>query len=114
VRFANRIEEDLSRHDFTMNAIAARMPDERVVDPFRGRGDIARRLARCDGSADERLAEDGLRALRFASRLGFSPDEGILRAIRSKLALLCGVSAEKTRDELKKIIASRSPPPRYF
>jgi putative nucleotidyltransferase with HDIG domain len=112
VRFAGSIEDDLSRRDFTMNAIAARIPDGLLVDPFGGRADIARRLVRCVGSPDERLAEDGLRALRavrFASQLGFAADEGILDAIRRRPGILDGVSAERSRDELDKIVSSARP-----
>ncbi|MDR1099153.1 MAG: polynucleotide adenylyltransferase, partial [Treponema sp.] len=75
VNFAATIEDDLSRRDFTMNAIALRLPSGDPVDPFGGRGDIQKRIIRCVGNPEERFAEDGLRSLRavrFAAVLGFT------------------------------------------
>ena len=74
VTFTDRIEDDLARRDFTMNAIAY-SPKRGFVDPFFGRQDIEKRIIRCVGNAPVRFEEDALRimrALRFASRLGFA------------------------------------------
>jgi tRNA nucleotidyltransferase/poly(A) polymerase len=112
VEFGVSIEEDLSRRDLTMNAAAWRLPGGPLVDPFDGRGDIKRRIIRTVGRAEERFSEDGLRpirALRFASQLGFTVDEGLLAAIPAAIPFTVKVSAERIRDELDKIIVSDKP-----
>jgi putative nucleotidyltransferase with HDIG domain len=112
VSYAATIEEDLSRRDLTINAIALELPSGRLVDPFDGAGDIRRALIRCAGNPAERFAEDGLRplrAVRFASQLGFTVEEPTLAAIPGALAVTARVSPERIRDELEKIIASPKP-----
>ncbi|MDR0586290.1 MAG: HD domain-containing protein [Treponema sp.] len=112
VRYAATIEEDLSRRDFTMNAAAIKLPEGSLTDPFGGRDDIKRRLIRCVGNPAERFAEDGLRplrALRFASQLGFDLDEATHMAIRGALPTTAKVASERIRDEIDKIIASPNP-----
>ena len=112
VEFGLSIEVDLSRRDFTMNAAAYGLPSGPLVDPFDGRRDIKKRLIRCVGSPEERFAEDGLRpmrALRFASQLGFSVDALSLAAIPGALPIAAKVAAERMRNELEKIIASDKP-----
>jgi tRNA nucleotidyltransferase/poly(A) polymerase len=72
---AASIEEDLARRDFTMNAVALKLPSGIINDPYDGAGDIKKRIIRCVGNPGERFAEDGLRplrAVRFASQLGFT------------------------------------------
>jgi putative nucleotidyltransferase with HDIG domain len=112
VRYAAAIEEDLSRRDFTMNAAAMELPSGRLVDPFDGEGDIRRRLIRCVGDPAERFAEDGLRplrAVRFASQLGFTLDPATLAAIPGALKTTARVAPERVRDEMDKIMASEKP-----
>ncbi|MDR1072308.1 MAG: HD domain-containing protein, partial [Treponema sp.] len=112
VAYAATIEEDLSRRDFTMNAIAVELPKGRVVDPFNGRVDIQNRIIRCVGSPLERFGEDGLRSLRcvrFASQFGFSVDKETLAAIPQTLSITAKVAAERKRDELDKIVGSEKP-----
>jgi putative nucleotidyltransferase with HDIG domain len=112
VQFAPTIEEDLSRRDFTMNAIAAELPSGLLVDPFGGQGNIQSRLIRCVGTPEERFAEDGLRplrAVRFAAQLGFTVEMGTLAAVSGALNTTAKVSAERIRDELNKILASAQP-----
>jgi putative nucleotidyltransferase with HDIG domain len=112
VAYTASIEEDLSRRDFTMNAIALELPSGRVVDPFDGHGDISRGLIRCVGNPLERFGEDGLRPLRaarFASQLAFSVDATIMEAIPQTLPITAKVAPERQRDELDKIIASPKP-----
>jgi len=112
VEFGVSIEEDLSRRDFTMNAAAWRLPSGPLVDPFDGRGDIKRRFIRTVGRPEERFSEDGLRpirALRFASELGFAVDEGLLAAIPAAIPFTAKVASERIRDELDRIIASGKP-----
>jgi putative nucleotidyltransferase with HDIG domain len=112
VCFAKTIEEDLSRRDFTMNAVALSLPGGEAVDPYGGLEDIQRGLIRCVGEALDRFREDGLRplrALRFAAQLGFQVDGPTLAAIRPSLGTCAKVSRERVRDELDKIIASPRP-----
>lgn len=112
VSYAAAIEEDLSRRDFTMNAVALELPSLRMADPFGGQGDIKRHLIRCVGDPSERFAEDGLRplrALRFAAQLGFDIDGPTLEAIPAALPVTAKVSAERIRDEFDKIAASPKP-----
>ena len=112
VEFGVSIEEDLSRRDFTMNALAYKLPEGPLIDPFMGKKDIKARLIRSVGKAEERFAEDGLRplrAIRFASQLGFNLDEKVLEAIPKARFLCSQVAAERVRDEFDKIIASKQP-----
>ncbi|MDR0387095.1 MAG: HD domain-containing protein [Treponema sp.] len=112
VEYAAAIEEDLSRRDFTMNAMALELPGGRLADPFGGAEDIKRGIIRCVGRAEERFDEDGLRplrALRFAAQLGFTLDGAILEAIPGALGTTAKVSPERVRDELDKILTSPKP-----
>ena len=114
VNYAATIEEDLARRDFTMNAIAASLEDGLVVDPYEGEKDIKDRLIRTVGIAHERFMEDGLRpvrAIRFASKLGFSIEnntysEIFKNEIQQKTA---SISIERFRDEFEKIMKSPRP-----
>jgi len=112
VSYAKTIEEDLSRRDFTMNAIAMRLPGGEIVDPYKGAKDIKAELIRCVGDASQRFNEDGLRplrAVRFASQLGFIIEQNTLDAIPLALHVCEKVSWERVRDEINKIIASSLP-----
>jgi tRNA nucleotidyltransferase/poly(A) polymerase len=112
VNYAASIEEDLSRRDFTMNAIALRLPKGEKIDPFGGEADIKAGIIRCVGNPAERFAEDGLRplrAVRFAAQLSFSLEPETLAAIPGALEISAKVSAERARDEIEKIIASDKP-----
>jgi len=112
IHFTSSVEEDLSRRDFTMNAIALRLPDGALVDPFNGENDIKAKIIRCVGNAGERFSEDGLRplrAVRFASCLGFEIEKQTLDAIPLSLSISEKVSWERVRDEFDKILASPVP-----
>jgi tRNA nucleotidyltransferase (CCA-adding enzyme) len=112
VSYAATIEEDLSRRDFTMNAMAFDLISGALVDPYGGRGDLAASLIRAVGDPLERFREDGLRplrAIRFSAQLGFSIEALTLAAIRPSLDRLAMVSAERARDELQKILLSHKP-----
>lgn len=111
VRFVKTIEEDLSRRDFTMNAIAYEPFLRRWVDPFGGRDDIELKLIRCVGEPVERMNEDGLRALRacrFAATLGFGVVPRTLWAM-SALYTYSEVAQERVRAEWLKVMAAESP-----
>jgi tRNA nucleotidyltransferase (CCA-adding enzyme) len=112
VEFGKTLHEDLSRRDFTMNAIAHDPVSGILTDPFDGRGDLRGRLVRAVGDPEQRFREDGLRpmrAVRQATQLGFAIDPPTLRAIPATLASFRKVSAERIRDELMKILASEAP-----
>lgn len=112
IRFVETIEEDLSRRDFTVNAIAYDPLDDRLADPFDGQGDLTRKLLRAVGVADERFAEDGLRAMRavrFSSQLGFALDPATHTAITNQRHVFAKVAVERIHDELVKILDSPRP-----
>lgn len=112
ITYAHTIEDDLSRRDFTMNAIAISVPAGDIIDPFGGRSDIYEGLIRTVGDAHERFSEDGLRlmrAVRFASQLNFTIDKDTLKAIPSCVSMLLNVSQERIRDEFSKIVLSNKP-----
>jgi tRNA nucleotidyltransferase (CCA-adding enzyme) len=112
VAYASTIEEDLSRRDFTMNAMAFDLARGGLVDPHGGREDIAAALVRAVGDPLERFREDGLRplrAIRFSAQLGFAVEAATLAAIRPCLDRLALVSAERARDELQKLLLSPEP-----
>jgi tRNA nucleotidyltransferase (CCA-adding enzyme) len=106
VRFTADLRDDLARRDFTVNALALSCDGE-IIDFCGGRADIKSKVIRCVGDATERFREDALRilrALRFASVLGFSIDAGTSRALREEAARLLHVSAERVRAELTKML----------
>ena len=114
VSFGVTLEEDLSRRDFTMNAVAASLDDGALFDPLGGREDIRARVIRTAGTARERFLEDGLRpvrALRFSSQLNFDIDEETYSAIKLPEVQLRirSVSTERFRDELIKTLLSDEP-----
>lgn len=114
VEYASTIEEDLSRRDFTMNAIAVNISDGTIVDPFGGEEDIKNRLIRSVGSARERFLEDGLRpvrAIRFAGKLNFCIEKDTYSEIFKEEILknVSRISIERFRDELIKILESDKP-----
>ena len=106
VEFVRDITEDLSRRDFTINAMA--YSDERgFVDHFGGMEDLERGVIRCVGDPEKRFSEDALRILRcvrFASQLGFSIEEETARAIYDTLPLLGNIAAERIRVEFEKLL----------
>ncbi len=112
VEFLQDIQADLSRRDFTMNAMALDPLNGNFFDPFDGRGDIARKLIRSVGDPCERFLEDGLRpmrAVRFAAQLGFVIEKSTLDCIPKTLETFKKVSLERLRDELGKILLSDRP-----
>ncbi|MBQ2903021.1 MAG: HD domain-containing protein [Clostridia bacterium] len=109
VDFTNRVEDDLSRRDFTVNAIAY-SPLGGFADPFGGREDIERKIIRCVGDADRRFGEDALRilrALRFSSVLGFEIDPGTADSIRRNFHLLKNISVERIFVEMCKLLCGQ-------
>ncbi len=112
VAYAATIEEDLSRRDFTMNAVALDLNTGSIIDPFDGRTDIAQKIIRTVGNPLERFTEDGLRpvrAVRFAAQLGFTIEKNTFDAIEKVLNITSKISMERFRDEFLKIINSDYP-----
>ena len=110
VSFTHDIKKDLSRRDFTVNAIAYN-PEDGLIDPFGGRNDIANRIIRCVGSPDRRFGEDALRiirALRFASTLGFDVEDVTADSIIRNRNLLTNVASERIRVELIKLLQGKN------
>ena len=110
VYFTKKIEEDLSRRDFTVNAMAMGK-DFNVIDPFSGKSDIENKVIRCVGDAEKRFSEDALRimrALRFSSTLGFSIEEETKKAILKLYPLLSNIAKERIFTELKKLITGKN------
>ncbi len=106
VTFVSRVEEDLSRRDFTINAMAY-SPTRGLMDAFGGQQDLDAGLIRCVGEPDARFNEDGLRilrALRFAARFGFALERETAYSIRRNRGLLANISAERLFKELKGIL----------
>lgn len=102
VEFTRSLTEDLSRRDFTVNAIAADLRGE-LADPFRGREDLERRVLRAVGQPEKRFQEDALRilrGLRFSARLGFTIEPGTAAAIRRCAPLLENIAPERIQTEL--------------
>ncbi|MCL2152053.1 MAG: CCA tRNA nucleotidyltransferase [Oscillospiraceae bacterium] len=111
VEFVDSLYADLSRRDFTINAMAISESRE-LIDPFGGANDIKARVIRCVGNPDERFSEDALRmfrALRFRAELGFDIEEETMRAIRSNADKAKFISAERVRIELEKTLMSQRP-----
>lgn len=110
VRFSRRLEDDLSRRDFTINAMAYH-PRRGLTDLFGGLADLENRTLRCVGKPELRFEEDALRilrCLRFASVLGFSIEGNTAGALTEKRVLLENVSAERIREELTKLLCGES------
>lgn len=106
VQFSNSLEEDLSRRDFTVNAMAYRQ-NSGLRDPFDGLRDLETGLLRCVGIPAKRFSEDALRVLRclrFSSTLGFAIEPETLQAAMDARGLLEDVSRERVRDELQKLL----------
>lgn len=111
VTFDAGLLEDLSRRDFTVNAMALKQ-DGTVIDPFGGRGDLERKIIRCVGEAEKRFSEDALRMLRgvrFAAQLGFELEEATRRAMADNARRCAGLSGERVRVELEKTLLSPRP-----
>ena len=109
VEFVDDLKEDLSRRDFTVNALAYN-DYEGVVDVFGGRNDIEKRIIRAVGNADKRFNEDALRimrALRFASVLGFDIEEDTKQSIIRNKELLLNIASERIFSELRKLLLGK-------
>lgn len=112
VRLGVELTEDLSRRDFTINAMALPVGGGELVDPFGGRADLGAGLIRAVGDPLRRFAEDGLRPLRacrFAAQLGFEVEAATLAAIPQRLDVARKVSVERVFTELDKLLRGAEP-----
>lgn len=112
VIFTPSLKEDLKRRDFTINAFAWDPIDQHFVDYFDGIGDLNNKIIRAIGVPADRFNEDGLRmirAVRFAAQLGFKIESKTFIALTSLIDLLNGISMERKRDELMKILMAPKP-----
>jgi poly(A) polymerase len=112
VRYGTSLEEDLARRDFTINAMAARLPSYELVDLFGGLAALRERVIRTPGRPEDSFSDDPLRimrAARFAARLGFTVADDVLAAMGTQASRLQIVSAERITDELTKLMLTQDP-----
>jgi len=112
VVFGDSVEVDLSRRDFTVNAMALRLPDLELIDPCGGLGDLAASRLRTPLEPDISFGDDPLRmmrAARFIARFGLEPDADLVQAVVEMRGRLGIVSAERIRDELDKLVVVEVP-----
>jgi tRNA nucleotidyltransferase (CCA-adding enzyme) len=121
VIFSNKLDDDLQRRDFTINAIALNLKDKgsktnfykgQIEDPYMGQEDLKNKVLKTVGDAHERFQEDGLRILRaarIASDISFEIDKKTEIALQKENSLLSKIAKERIRDEFTKIIMSDHP-----
>lgn len=111
VAFSSKLSDDLSRRDFTINAMAY-SPSKGLKDPYNGQKDLTGKLLRCVGNAAKRFNEDALRimrALRFAATLNFGIEDDTVKAIRRCAPLLENIAKERICSELSKLLLAENP-----
>jgi poly(A) polymerase len=112
VEFSDAIEADLSRRDFTVNAMALALPEPELVDPFGGADDLAAGILRTPSGPEVSFSDDPLRmmrAARFVAGYGLTPEPGLVDAVVAMHERLEIVSAERIRDELDKLLVVDDP-----
>jgi poly(A) polymerase len=112
VAFGDNLEDDLVRRDFTVNAMALRLPGLELVDPHGGMIDLAARRLRTPSTPEVSFSDDPLRmmrAARFVAQLGLTPSPEVVEAMTEAAATLDIVSAERVRDELTKLVLAADP-----
>jgi poly(A) polymerase len=114
VAFGDTLESDLARRDFTVNAMALRLPQMALVDPSTGVEDLLAGILRTPSTADVSFGDDPLRMLRaarFAAQLGFTPSDDTVEAMRRRADSLSIVSIERVQGELTKLLCTDTPRP---
>jgi poly(A) polymerase len=112
VDFGDTLAGDLGRRDFTVNAMAVRVPGRELEDPYGGVVDLAHQVLRTPGRPEDSFSDDPLRmmrAARFAAQLGFSVDPSVVTAMTAMAGRISIISAERVRDELVKLITAPYP-----
>jgi len=111
-KHANNLHEDLSRRDFTIDAMAFDPNERRLIDPFGGQADLAKRRIKAVENPEDRFKEDParlIRAVRLATELGFQVDPETFTAIQKMAGSLAKVAKERIRDEMVKILVAQRP-----
>ena len=114
VQFGDTLEDDLVRRDFTVNAMALRLPERQLVDPWGGLDDLLARRISTPGAPEVSFGDDPLRMLRaarFTSQLGFTVADDTVRAMAELAPRLEIVSVERISDELSKLLRTDDPVP---
>lgn len=112
VHFSDKLEDDLERRDFTMNAIAYDVSKGQIIDFYKGQEDIKDKVIKTVGKAEDRFEEDALRilrAVRLATELGFTINQEVAEEIKKQSKNLQNISRERIRDEFTKIVMSKNP-----
>ncbi|HWJ83686.1 MAG TPA: CCA tRNA nucleotidyltransferase [Nocardioides sp.] len=112
VEYGDTLAGDLGRRDFTVNAMAVRVPGRELEDPYGGLVDLAHQVLRTPGRPEDSFSDDPLRmmrAARFAAQLGFTVDPDVVRAMTEMADRISIVSAERVRDELVKTVCAPHP-----
>jgi poly(A) polymerase len=114
VEYGDSIEGDLSRRDFTVNAMALELTTKtpQFIDPFNGLADLAKKVLRTPGKTENSFSDDPLRmmrAARFASQLDFEISPEVLQAMKDMAGRISIISAERIRDEFIKMLMSNNP-----
>jgi len=112
VIFSHKLDDDLGRRDFTINALAVDPDKGQITDNYSGLSDLEKRLIRAVGSPDKRFGEDALRmlrAVRFAAELDFVIEKETAESISKNAGLIGHISNERIGEEFKKIIQSKNP-----
>ncbi|MEQ6900869.1 CCA tRNA nucleotidyltransferase [Nocardioides sp. YIM 152588] len=112
VQYGDTLAGDLGRRDFTVNAMAVRLPGRELEDPYGGLLDLAHRVLRTPGRPEDSFSDDPLRmmrAARFAAQLGFTPAPEVVEAMTAMADRIEIISAERVRDELVKLICAPAP-----
>lgn len=112
VDFGDTLAGDLGRRDFTVNAMAVRVPGRELEDPYGGVVDLAERVLRTPGRPEDSFSDDPLRmmrAARFAAQLGFGVDPAVVAAMTAMAGRIEIISAERVRDELVKLVCAPYP-----
>ncbi|WP_436702009.1 CCA tRNA nucleotidyltransferase [Nocardioides sp. BYT-33-1] len=112
VQYGDTLAGDLGRRDFTVNAMAVRLPSRELEDPYGGVMDLAHRVLRTPGTPEQSFSDDPLRmmrAARFAAQLGFAVDPAVARAMSDMADRITIISAERVRDELVKLVCAPYP-----
>ena len=112
VSYGDSLDEDLSRRDFTINAMAVSVPQHVFVDLFGGLADLGAKVLRTPGSPEASFDDDPLRILRaarFVAALGVQPDPALVEAMQSRVERLSIVAVERIRDEFSKLMLTPDP-----
>ncbi|MDQ6526402.1 CCA tRNA nucleotidyltransferase [Nocardioides sp. LHD-245] len=112
VQYGDALAGDLGRRDFTVNAMAVRLPGRELEDPYGGVVDLAHGVLRTPGTPEQSFSDDPLRmmrAARFAAQLGFAVDPSVVRAMTDMADRITIISAERVRDELVKLVCAPYP-----